>query len=114
MKHVIDATNKSLGRVASEAALALSGKKDAGYSRNKITPTEVVVENASKVKISQKKMDNKVFRHHTGYRGNLKEVSMGTFVEKKGYKELVRKTVYGMLPINKLRPQVIKNLKVTE
>lgn len=114
MKYVIDATNRPLGRIASEAATVLIGKKSPGYARNKIAPVEVLVENASKVKITAKKLNDKVYRHHTGYRGNLKEVKMSKFLETKGYKELVRRTVYGMLPINKLRPQIIKNLKVVE
>ncbi len=114
MKYTIDTANKSLGRVASEAATILMGKNTTGYSRNKITPVEVHITNAAQVKISAKNLNEKVFRHHTGYRGNLKEVSMDRFIKEKGYKELFRKTVYGMLPINKLRPQIIKNLHVTE
>ena len=113
MKHTIDTANKSLGRVASEAAVLLMGKNTTGYSRNKVTPVEVHITNAAQVKIAPKSLD-KVFRHHTGYRGSLKEVTMERFIKEKGYKELFRKTIYGMLPINKLRPQIIKNLHVTE
>lgn len=114
MKYTIDTANKSLGRTASEAAVILMGKKGTDYARNKISPVEVHITNASKVRISTKKLENKVFRHHTGYRGSLKEVGMDRFIKEKGYKELFRKTVWGMLPINKLRPKIIKNLYVTE
>ena len=114
MKYTIDTANKSLGRTASEAALALMGKKTADYKRNAVAPVEVHITNASKVRISPKKLTDKLFRHHTGYRGSLKEVPMGRFIEEKGFKELFRKTVYGMLPTNKLRAQMIKNLHITE
>ncbi len=114
MKYTIDTANKSLGRVASEAATMLMGKKMTGYKRNAVAPVEVHISNASQVKISSKKLNDTVFRHHTGYRGNLKEVSIERFIKEKGYKELFRKTVYGMLPTNKLRAQMIKNLHVTE
>lgn len=114
MKYTIDTANRSLGRVASEAALALMGKKTPDYERNTVAPVEVHITNASKVKISPKKLTDKMFRHHTGYRGNLKEVPMGRFITEKGYVELFKKTVYGMLPTNKLRAQMIKNLHVTE
>lgn len=114
MKHVIDATNKPVGRVATEAAMVLTGKTLTDFARNKIADVQVHVENASKIKVSTKKLSNKMFRHHTGYRGGLKEVPMGRFIDEKGHKELVRKTVYGMLPINKLRSRIIKNLHVTE
>lgn len=116
MKYEIDSMNKPLGRVASEAAVMLMGKKaGAGvYARNLVPKVEVHIKNASKVRISPKKMEDKLFRHHTGYRGSLKEVSMGQFIKERGYKELMRKTIYGMLPTNKLRPEMIKNLHVTE
>jgi len=114
MKYTIDTTNKSLGRTASEAAVILMGKKSTDFARNKVTSVEVHITNASKVKMSSKKLSDTAFRHHTGYRGGLKEVSIDRYIKEKGYKELFRKTVWGMLPINKLRPKIIKNLYVTE
>lgn len=114
MKYTIDTSNRSLGRVASEAAIALMGKKTANYRRNAISNIEVYITNASRVRLSTKKLSDKVFRHHTGYRGNLKEITMDRFIKERGYKELFKKTVYGMLPTNKLRAQMIKNLHITE
>jgi large subunit ribosomal protein L13 len=114
MKYTIDTANKSLGRTASEAAVILMGKKGTDFATNTVADVQVHITNASKVKISSKKLENKVYRHHTGYRGSLKEVAMDRFIKEKGYKELFRKTVWGMLPINKLRPKIIKNLHVTE
>ncbi|MEK7390874.1 MAG: uL13 family ribosomal protein [Patescibacteria group bacterium] len=114
MKYTIDSTNKSIGRVASEAATVLMGKKTTGYARNIIAPVEVHITNAAKVKMSSKKLSDTVFKHHTGYRGGLKEMALSQFLKEKGYRELFRKTVYGMLPTNKLRPKMIKNLYITE
>ncbi len=114
VKHTIDSTNKSLGRVAAQAAVLLMGKNRTDFARNTIAPVEVNITNASKVSISSKKMADTVFKHHSGYRGGLKEVDISRFIKEKGYPELFRKTVWGMLPINKLRPKIIKNLHVTE
>lgn len=113
MKYVIDAKGKALGRVASEAASLLTGKAVVAYKRNVVPAITVHVENASKIKISSKKLDQTEFRHHSGYRGGLKAQKISDFISKKGHKELMRKTVYGMLPINKLRRIVIKNLFVS-
>lgn len=114
MKFTIDSKNRTLGRVASEAAVILMGKKTPGYTRNKIAAVEVHVTNAAQIRIDTKKRNDTVFKHHTGYRGNLKGITMDRFIKEKGLRELVRKTVYGMLPTNKLRPEMIKNLHVTE
>lgn len=114
MKYTIDSTNKSIGRVASEAAIILMGKKTTGYAKNVIAPVEVHIINAAKVRMGSKKLSNTIFRHHTGYRGNLKEMTLNRFLKEKSYRELFRKTIYGMLPTNKLRPKMIKNLYITE
>lgn len=114
MKYNIDSTDKSLGRVATEAATILMGKNTPAYTRNTAPKVEVHITNASKVKLTSKKLEETVYKHHTGYRGNLKGITMGRFIEEKGYKELFRKTIYGMLPTNKLRAEMIKNLYVTE
>lgn len=114
MKYTIDSTNKSLGRIATEAVTVLMGKNRTDFARNTVAPVEVVITNASKVNISSKKLADTVFKHHSGYRGGLKEVALDRFIKEKGYAELFRKTIWGMLPINKLRPKIIKNLHVTE
>ncbi len=114
MKHTIDSTNKPLGRVAAEAAVLLMGKNRTDFARNTIAPVEVSITNASKLKLSSKKLNTTVFKHHSGYRGGLKEVGIERFIKERGYPELVRKTIWGMLPINKLRPKIIKNLHITE
>lgn len=114
MKYTIDSTNKTLGRVATEAANLLMGKNKPDFARNTIADVTVHITNASLVKMSSKKLADTVFKHHTGYRGGLKDVEITRFIKEKGYAELFRKTVNGMLPINKLRAKIIKNLEVTE
>ncbi len=109
-----DATNKKLGRLASEIAVILMGKNDPSYEANKVAPHKVIVSNASKMSIDPKKMDEKTYKKFSGYPGGLKLISMPRMIEKKGYGELLKNAVYGMIPANKLRKQIMKNLIITE
>lgn len=109
-----DATDKKLGRFASELAMVLMGKNDPSYQPNQVAPHKVIVSNASKLAISPKKMDEKTYARYSGYPGGLKHVAMEKVIEKKGYAEVLRKAVYGMLPGNKLRNEMMKNLIITE
>ncbi len=114
MEYTIDAQNKKLGRVASEAAKILMGKNRADFVRNAIPDVKVKITNASKADILNKKLQEKTYKSYSGYPGGLKERKMKKTVDDKGYKEAFRKAVYGMLPTNKLRPKMIKNLIITE
>lgn len=114
MIYEIDAQGKKLGRVASEAAKILMGKKSPEYARNVLAQVKVKVTNVSKLAVTNKKLDTKEYKTYSGYPGGLKVSSMKKVVKDKGMKEAFRKAVYGMLPTNKLRPQMIKNLVVTE
>jgi len=114
MKYTIDASGKKLGRVASEAALLLIGKRLKDMEKNAVADVIVRVENVSKIDFDPKKVNQTKFLKHSGWRGGLNATSMEELIEKKGYPELMRKTVYGMLPINKLRSRIIKNLVATE
>lgn len=109
-EHIINAENKSLGRVASEAAIILMGKNSTDFARNTVPAVKVTITNASKADISLKKMESKLYKNYSGYPGGLKESTMKKVVGDKGYQEIFKKAVYGMLPINKLRPIMIKNL----
>jgi large subunit ribosomal protein L13 len=109
-----DATDKKLGRLATEIAVILMGKNDPAYQPNQVAPHKVVVSNASKLAIPAKKLEEKTYAKYSGYPGGLKHVPMNKVVEKKGYSEVLRKAVYGMLPSNKLRNEMMKNLTVTE
>lgn len=110
----IDAQGKKIGRVASEAAKILMGKNLVTYARNKFPSTKVKISNVSKLDITNRKMSSKEYKSYSGYPGGLKETSMKKVVADKGFKEIMRKAIYGMLPINKLRSQIIKNLVITE
>ena len=88
------------------------GKDSTKFARNKVPSVEVLVENESKLDISDKKMEQKIYTSYSGYPGGLKKRPMKKVIEKHGYEEVVRKAVHGMLPGNKLRPVMMKNLKV--
>lgn len=109
-----DATNKKLGRLASEIAMILMGKNDPSYAPNKIAPHKVIVSHASKMDIDPKKLEEKKYNRFSGYPGGLKQIPMSRLVEKKGYAEALRKAVYGMIPNNKLRSEIMKNLIISE
>ncbi len=110
--YTIDATGRTLGRVASEAASVLLGKKSVHFAKHVAHPVQVVVENASKMRISTKRKEGKVYTHYTGYPGGLREVTMAAMIDKKGIALVVKKTVDGMIPRNKLRAPRMKNLTV--
>ena len=114
MNYIIDAQNKSIGRVASEAACVLIGKNKSDYAPNTVADVSVEIKNASKAKIHPKKLANKSYKRYSGYPGGLKEKSMKEMIKNKGYGELFRIAVKGMLPSNKLRNSMLKNLKITE
>ena len=112
--HTIDAAGKKLGRVASEAAKIIMGKDLVSFARNTAPKVKVVIENASKIHVTEKKMTQKQYKRYSGYPGGLRFKSMTEVIAEKGYKEIFRKAVYGMLPTNKLRAIMIKNLEVKE
>lgn len=110
----IDATNKKLGRIAQEAAMALMGKDSPDYEPNKINTEGVHILNAAKLDIDQKKKDQKKYRWYTGYPGGLKERTLEELIAKKGIKDVYEKAIFGMLPDNKLRKPRMKKLKISE
>ena len=114
MKHTIDASGKSIGRVATEAAVLLMGKHSADFARNAAAVLKVEITNASKAKISEKKMDSKTYSRYSGYPGGLKTLSLRQVAAQLGFQEVFKDAVYGMLPSNKLRPTMMKNLIITE
>jgi large subunit ribosomal protein L13 len=107
----IDAANQSLGRVASEAAQALRGKHLPSFEPSKLPTIEVVITNIDKIKFTGQKMDQKVYYHYSGYHGGMKERKLSILWESKP-KEVVRMAIYRMLPKNKSRDKIIKNLKI--
>jgi large subunit ribosomal protein L13 len=114
MNYTIDATEKTLGRLASEAAALLIGKNKTDFARNVLSGNTVSIVNAGKLKVSEKKLKEKFYSRYSGYPGGLKELSMAHVVEKKGYREAVTIAIKGMLPDNKLKKGMMKALTVTE
>ncbi len=114
MTHTIDATGKSLGRTASKAAALLIGKDTAAFARNKPGTNKVEIINTSKAKIDVKKQKTKLYEMYSGYPGGFRTPSMEEVIGKKGYSEVFKLAVYGMIPRNKLRPILMKNLKISE
>ncbi|MES2087393.1 MAG: 50S ribosomal protein L13 [Patescibacteria group bacterium] len=114
MNYTIDAKGKKLGRVASEAAIYLIGKNNPEFVRNKVSGGTVEIVNASKADINEKRLLQKKYVRYSGYPGGLKAPSMKNVIEQKGYAEIFKLAVYGMIPSNKLRPIIMKNLTVKE
>jgi len=110
----IDATDRTLGRVASEVAMSLMGKTKATFERNIYSGFPVTVTNASKLRITTKKLDEIYHTRYSGMRGGLRVLKGTETAEKKGLKELIRLATYQMLPGNKLRRTMMKNLKITD
>ena len=109
--HLIDAEGKTLGRLSTEIAKLLRGKHKVNFTPHVDGGDYVVVINADKIEVTGKKRDNKVYRHHTGYIGNLKEINFKKLQEKKP-EEIIRLSVSGMLPKNKLRAPMMKRLRI--
>jgi len=109
--HTIDATGKVLGRLATEIAVLLRGKHKPDFAPHKDIGDFVVVKNIGKLKITGKKMEQKQYFHHSGFLGGEKFVSLEKLFKEKP-SEILKKAVFGMLPKNKLRPKMIKRLKI--
>lgn len=112
--YTIDATDRTLGRVCSEAASALLGKKSVHFAKNMALPMEVIVENVSKLHLPSRRTQGKVYTHYTGYPGGLREMTMAEMITKKGIADVVKKTVDGMIPRNKLRKPRMMNLVIKD
>ena len=108
---VIDASGKTLGRLATEVAKLLRGKHMPTYTPFIDTGDFVIVINASEMVLTGKKLDDKKYRYHTGYAGGLKEIDYRTLMSKNPEKAL-ELAVKGMLPKNSLGRQMFKKLKV--
>ena len=108
---VVDATDKTLGRLASELATRLRGKHKPEFTPNMDTGDHMIVINAEKIKVTGKKLDDKMYHHHTGYIGNLKSINLGKLLEQHP-ERVIQKAVKGMLPRNPLGRAVFRKLHV--
>lgn len=109
--HHVDVENRVLGRVATEVADLLHGKNKPTFAPYLDCGDYVVVTNAGKVKVTGGKEKKKVYYHHTGYVGNLKEETFEKLMQRKPT-EVLKKAVCGMLPKNKLRDSMMARLKL--
>jgi large subunit ribosomal protein L13 len=113
-EYKIDASGKKLGRVASEIASILLGKKSPDFQKNQIADVKVEVINASKMDITEKKARTKVYTKYSGYPGGLHKQTLEEMATKKGYAEVLEKAVTGMIHNTKLKNEMLKNLIVNE
>lgn len=108
---VVDAEGKNLGRLASEIADVLRGKKKPKYTPHVDTGDFVVVVNADKIAVTGKKMTDKLYHRHSGYPGGLTTESLGHLLSRRPT-EVLRKAVKGMLPKNRIAAQQLTKLKI--
>ncbi len=111
---IIDAQNKSLGRIASAAAKTLMGKDDPKYVPHIACGAKVQIINASKIKFDSKKLKNVKHTRYTEYPGGLKETSLADTIARKGYAEVVKMAVAGMIPTNTLKKGRMQNLEILD
>ena len=108
---VVDATDKTLGRLASEVASRLRGKHKAAYTPHVDTGDHIIVLNAGKVRVTGRKLTDKLYHHHTGYLGNLKTIALGKLLAEHP-ERAIEYAVKGMLPKTILGRQMFRKLHV--
>ena len=108
---VVDATGKTLGRLASELARRLRGKHKVQYTPHVDTGDHMVVVNAEKIHVTGRKLADKVYYHHTGYIGNLKSITLEKLLQT-APERVIEYAVKGMLPKNSLGRQMFRKLHV--
>lgn len=109
--YLIDAKGKTLGKLAVEAASLLRGKRKPNFAPHMDTGDAVLIINATEVRLSGKKWDQKQYRSHSGYMGGLKSFS-ALEMKERNPKKIIESAVMGMLPKNKLRDAFLKRLRV--
>ena len=108
---VVDATDKTLGRLASQIAHRLKGKHKADYSPHVDMGDHIVVLNAGKVRVTGRKLSDKIYYHHTGYIGGIKSIALGKLLDEHP-ERAIQFAVKGMLPKNPLGRRMFKKLHV--
>ena len=110
--YTIDAKGKVLGRVASEVATILMGKKEATYVPHAPHFAKVEIVNADLLELSDKKKREKIYITYSGYPGGQKQQTLAQVIAKHGTGEALRRAIYNMLPSNKSRNERMKNLSI--
>jgi large subunit ribosomal protein L13 len=113
-QHTLDAKGKKLGRIASQAAHLLMEKDSPHFEKHKKVGAKVVIVNASKLSLTEKKLSTKLYTHFTGHVGGLSFEPLKALAARKGYREVLYLAVRRMIPKNKLRPDMLKRLSITE
>ncbi|HPA25794.1 MAG TPA: 50S ribosomal protein L13 [bacterium] len=106
----IDAEGKILGRLATGVSLMLRGKDKVDYNPREDKGANVIIKNVDKMKFTGRKLEQKVFKHHTNFLGHLRSAGLKDMYAEKPEKVFTQ-AVYNMLPKNKLRDEMIKRLK---
>ena len=109
--YLIDASKKPLGRIATQAAVLLTGKNDPNYAPNVIANQIVVVINSDKLYLTGNKELSKRYYRHSGYPGGIKETQFAD-LKKTDSTEIIKKAVRGMIPANRLQSEVLKHLSI--
>ena len=109
--HFMDATDKILGRFATEVTVLLMGKNKPEYAPNADLGDKVVITNAEKILVTGNKLKDKIYYHHTGFPGGIKSETLEKLKERRP-EEVLRRAIVGMLPKNKLRAHMVKNLYI--
>ncbi len=109
--HLVDATDKTLGRLATEVARRLRGKHKPEFTPHVDTGDHIVVVNAEKVRVTGNKLEDKYYHRHTGYIGNLKSIKLGKLLETHP-ERVIQNAVKGMLPRNPLGRAMFRKLHV--
>ena len=112
--YTLDATDKKLGRLASEVSVLLMGKQNPDFARNKPGMDKVVIVNASKLSIAPEKMKKKTYIRYSGYPRGIHERTMEKVIEKFDLKTVIERAVYRMLPANRLRGDRMRRLMIQE
>lgn len=112
-EYIIDATGKRLGHIATEAASILQGKHMADFAKNTVAPVSVKIENARLLDIPENKK-KEIYQSYSGYPGGRREERLEHLANRLGFSEVVRRTIAGMLPKNKLQKHMMHNLVVTD
>lgn len=109
--YVVDATDKTLGRLSTAIANRLRGKHKPEYTPHVDTGDYIVVVNAEKIKVTGNKTTDKVYHHHTGYPGGIKSITFDKLIDK-APERVIEKAVKGMMPKNKLSRSMMSKLKI--
>ena len=109
--YVVDATDETLGRLATRIARTLEGKNKPTYAPHMDTGDHVIVLNASRICVTSDKLETKLYYRHSGYPGGFKQETLGHLLARRP-EEVIRRAIKGMLPHNRLGAQMLRKLKV--